>query len=96
MYNQYMNTAQDRLAALRAKAKASGFVAPAPKNPATIGQKVIARPLITNRGQGSHFTLQDYYACVHGVVVKIDGMDIWVEGTEKSYKVSSLGCQYIK
>jgi len=96
MYNQHMNTAQDRLAALRANAKASGFVAPAPKNPATIGQKVIARFLITNRGQGSHFTLQDYSACIHGVVVKIDGMNIWVEGTEKSYKVSSLGCQYIK
>jgi hypothetical protein len=91
-----MNTAQDRLAALRANAKASGFVAPAPKNPATIGQKVIASPKITNRGQASHFTLPDYYACIHGVVVKIDGMDVWVEGEDKSYKVSSLGCKYIK
>ena len=89
-------TAQERMAALKARVIASGFVAPAPKNPATLGQKVIARPLITNRGQGTHFTLPDYYACVHGVVVKIDGMNIWVEGAEKSYKVSSLGCEYIK
>jgi hypothetical protein len=71
--------AQARLAALRAKAKASGFVAPKPTNPAKLGQRVITKV------GWSH---------VHGNVVKIDDMHIWVESESKSYKVHSLGCKY--
>jgi len=90
-------TAQDRLAALRARAKASGFVAPAPKNPAELGQRVIARFYIECNGWIDHGCgLKGYSALIDGVVVKIDGMDIWVQGEQRSYKVKSLGCEYIK
>jgi hypothetical protein len=71
--------AQVRLAALRAKAKASGFVAPAPKNPAKLGQLAMVKV---------------GWFHVHGYVVKIDGMFVWIESESKSYKVNALGCKY--
>ena len=70
--------AQARLAALRARAKASGFVAPKPTNPAKLGQRAIVKV------GWSH---------VHGCVVKIDGMFVWIESENKSYKVNALGCR---
>ena len=90
-------TAQDRLAALRAKAKASGFVAPAPKNPAVVGQSVIAKFYKECNGWVNHGCgLKGYVATIHGTVTKIDGIQIWVTDSNTSYKVNALGCHYIK
>ena len=90
-------TAQDRLAALRANAKAKGIVAQQPTNPAVIGQRVIAKFYKECNGWVNHGCgLKGYVATIHGTVTKIDGMQIWVTDSNTSYKVNALGCHYIK
>lgn len=93
-----MQPFNERLLAFRAKAKASGFVAPAPTNPAIIGQQAFGKQCVMDHkyAYGKWYADSVRYITVAGRVVKIDGMHIWVESENVTYKMHAPACRFTK
>jgi hypothetical protein len=93
-----MEPVNERLLALRAKAKLSGYVAPAPVNPAAIGDIAFGKQCTVEHkhAYGNWYADSVRYTTVAGPVVRIDGMDVWVQSENITYRLRATACKFVK